>query len=203
MSKKGGNEAEMARMEELARQRKIRQGTASINSTFDGQFTRDFFSGRRQAFLDYAQPQLDSQHADAQKELTFSLARSGLLNSSSRGDLASELAKKYAIQKQNVADQALTYQNQTKSNVEDARAGLISTLNATGDATQAANDAITRASILSQPQSYSPLSDLFADFTSAIGKQAAAERAFNYGAGPMPTFGAVLTGPSRSAVVNR
>lgn len=203
MSKKGGNEAEMARMEELARQRKIRQGTASINSTFDGQFTPDFFSGRRQAFLDYAQPQLDSQHADAQKELTFSLARSGLLNSSSRGDLASELAKKYAIQKQNVADQALSYQNQTKSNVEDARAGLISTLNATGDATQAANDAITRASILSQPQSYSPLSDLFADFTSAIGKQAAAERAFTMGGGPRPTYGTILTAPPISAVVNR
>lgn len=203
MSKKGGNEAEQARAEELARQRKIRKGTASINSTFDGQFTPQFYDDRLKAFLDYATPQLDSQHADAQKELTFSLARSGLLNSSSRGDLASELAKKYAIQKQNVADQALSYQNTAKTNVEDARANLISTLNATGDATQATNDAITRASVLSQPQAYSPLSDLFVDFTSAIGKQAAAERAFNYGAGPMPTLGTVLTAPSRSAVVNR
>ncbi|MFG1193378.1 hypothetical protein [Xanthobacter flavus] len=203
MSKKGGNEAEMARMEELARQRKIRQGTTSINSTFDGQFTPQFYDDRLKAFLNYATPQLDSQHADAQKELTFSLARSGLLNSSSRGDLASELAKKYAIQKQSVADQALSYKNTAKTNVEDARANLISTLNATGDATQATNDAITRASVLSQPQAYSPLTDLFADFTSAIGKQAAAERAFTMGGGPRPTYGTILTAPPISAVVNR
>lgn len=142
-----------------------------------GGFGDDFFGKRRQAYIDYASPQLEDQFGDANKELTFSLDRSGLLNSSVRGEKSAELTKLFDINKQKVADDALSYETQARNSVEDARAGLISTLNATGDAEGAANAAIARATALSQPTAFSPISNLFADFTAGLGSQAAIERA--------------------------
>lgn len=175
--KGGGNEAKQARKDEQERQQRIREGTTKINSTFDSQFNDKFFDGRRDAFMSYATPQLEDQYGKAGKELTFSLARGGLLDSSARGQKMGELQKLYDVNKQKVADDALASSTQAKNAVEDARGNLISTLNATGDAQGAANSALTRASVLSQPAAYSPLGQLFTDFTSTLGIQAAQERA--------------------------
>jgi hypothetical protein len=87
------------------------------------------------------------------------------------------LQQLYDTNKQKVAEDALAYSTQAKTSVEDARANLIGTLNATGDAEGAANSALARSAALSQPAAYSPLGQLFTDFTSALGIQAAQERA--------------------------
>ncbi|MFK3857827.1 hypothetical protein [Agrobacterium pusense] len=146
-------------------------------------FDDAYFDGRRQAYIDYANPQLEQQYADAQKQLTFALTRGGLLDSSVRAEKTGELQKLYDVNKQKIADEALSHATQARNSVEDARSNLIATLNATGDAEGAANQAITRASALSQPAAYSPLSQLFADFTSGLGTQAALERANYYSGG--------------------
>lgn len=184
MGKKGGgNEAAQARKEEQKRQAKIREGTTRVNSIFDGQFNEPYFDGRRQAYIDYANPQLEDQYGDAQKELTFALARSGLLDSSVRGEKTADLQKRYDLSKQEIADKALAYSGESKTAVEDARSNLIATLNATGDAEGAASGAINRASALSKPAAFSPLSSLFADFTAGLGTQAALEKANYYSGG--------------------
>jgi hypothetical protein len=152
-----------------------------------GAFTNDFFKGRRDAYTSYATPQLEDQYGKTQKELIFSLDRSGNLDSSARGEKVADLQKLYDIQKQGVADKALSYENQSRNSVEDARANLIATLNATGDAEGAAKSALARADILSAPTEYSPLGQLFTDFTSGLGIQAAQERSFAAG-GPKPTY---------------
>jgi hypothetical protein len=175
--KDGGNEAAQARADEAARQAKIREGTANVNSIFDSNFNDDFFNKRRDAYLDYANPQLEDQYGDANKQLTFSLARSGLLDSSVRGEKLGDLQKLYDTQKQAVADKALGYETGARNSVEDARGNLISTLNATGDAEGAAKGALARSSALSAPDVYSPLGQLFTDFTNGLGIQAAQERA--------------------------
>lgn len=146
-------------------------------------FNNDFFSKRRQAFLDYATPQLNDQYGDAQKELTFSLARNGTLDSSVRGQKAGELRKLFDLNRQQIADQALASESEARTAVEDARSGLVATLNATGDATGAANSALARSAALSKPAAYSPLSNLFADFTAGLGTQAALEKANYYSGG--------------------
>ncbi len=142
-----------------------------------GQFDDAFFRGRRDAFTAYATPQLEDQYTDAQKELAFSLDRSGLTDSSARGQQVGKLQKLYDTNKRNVADQALSYETQARTGVEDARAGLVATLNATGDAEGAATSALARAQALSAPPAYSPLGQLFTDFTGGLGIQAAQERA--------------------------
>lgn len=142
-----------------------------------GAFGGDFFDKRRQAYVDYAMPQLQDQYKDAQRELTYSLARGGNLASSTAGTQTGDLSKLYGTNQQAIADKALGYANEARTAVEDARGDLIKTLNATGDAEGAAKGAINRAAALSRPDTYSPLSQLFADFTSTLGTQAALERA--------------------------
>ncbi|GLO68643.1 hypothetical protein MACH17_01600 [Phaeobacter inhibens] len=105
------------------------------------------------------------------------------MEGSARAQKTSELSKLYDLESQNLADKALEHENKSRTNVENARADLVSTLNATGDASGAANSAIARSAALSQPAAYSPLADLFTSYTSALGTSAAAERARSYGWG--------------------
>lgn len=182
-SKGGGGEAAAARADEQYRQEQIRAGTADINSKFDGQFNDDFFANRRKAFTDYATPQLEEQKSDAEKQLTFALARNGTLDSSVRGQKAGELQKRYDLLGQQIGDQALASETDARNAVEDSRANLIATLNATGDATQVGQAALARSAALSKPAAYSPLTNLFSDFTAGLGTQAALERANYYSGG--------------------
>lgn len=197
---KGSNkEAQQARADEQARQERIRQGTDRVNTIFGNNFNDDFFTGRREAFMGYATPQLEDQYAKTNNDLTFSLARSGMLDSSVRGQKFGELQRLYDTNKQQLADQALQEETSARTAVEDARANLITTLNATGDAEGAANSALTRASALSRPNAFSPLSNLFGNFTNTLGIQAAQERAAAASGGAYaPRYNTGLFGGSQS-----
>lgn len=151
-----------------------------------GGFDDNFFSGIRKSFVDFAKPQVDDQFRKAGAQSTFGLARSGLLDSSVRGEQNAELQKQYDINLQDINDKARGYETESRNNVERTRADLISMLQATGDATGAANAALTRASTLATPPSYSPLGQLFQDSTAMIGQQLAQERAFALGLAPRP-----------------
>lgn len=204
MAKSTGNEAKLAREDEQARQERIRQGTTKINDIFDSQFTDNFFNSRKQAYMDYATPQLDDQFGNTTKELVYALDRAGLLDSSTRATKEAELNKTYQLQRQDIADKALASANTERSSIEDARSGLIATLNATGDADQAAKSAITRASALSTPAAYSPLSNLFADFTNTLSTQAALEKANALSGGATGVrYSTGLFAPSNSMSVSR
>ncbi len=197
--KSGGNEAALARKDEQERQARIRAGTERVNTIFDGQFNDSFFDGQAKRYTDYAMPQVDEQRGKANKELTFALSRSGQLEGSTRADLSGELQKRYELQSQKVRDDALAFGTNARNNVEGARTDLVGMLNATGDAEGAARSAISRSAALSQPAAYSPITNLFADFTAGLGTQAAAERAFAYG-GPRPTYNTGLFAPKGGAV---
>jgi hypothetical protein len=166
-----------------------------------GQFTPEYYNNVQQDYVNYATPQLEDQYGKAQKELTFALARGGNLDSSARAQKEGELQQGYDLNKQKVADDALAYKTKAQTSVEDARANLVSMLNATGDAEGAAKSALSRASALSQPAAYSPLSSLFADFTAGLGTQAALEKANYYSGGQTGArYSTGLFTPSSSAV---
>lgn len=178
------NAANDAAAMERIRQQNIRDGTARINSIFDGGapgatsgFNDQFFDDRRQAYLDYATPQVDRQFGDAQKQLTFSLARGGLLDSSVRGDKVAGLQEAYDLNRQQVGDQALAFETDARNSVEGARSNLIAMLNATGDSQGAANSALAQAQALSQRPAFSPLTQLFTSAAEGFGAKNAADRA--------------------------
>jgi hypothetical protein len=176
-SKTADRNAQVDRATEAQRQATIRQGTANIDNIFNSQFNDDFYNKQQSGFVNYATPQLDDQLGKAREALTYSLARGGVLNSSVRSQKEAELQQQADLQRQGIADQGLSYGTQARNNVESARANLISTLNATGDAEGAANSAMSRATALSQPAAYSPVGQLFSTFLSGLGTQAAAEKA--------------------------
>lgn len=191
MAKKsdGGQAAAMqASQQEQQRQNKIRSGAAAIDNTFS-QFNDDFYKGRRDGFLNYAKPQLDDQYADTRKQLTYWLDGRGLLDSSVRAQKEAELQKKYDLNSRSVADQALDYENQTRNQVSEARAGLVRDLQATGDASGAQQAAVNRATALSAQPTFSPLASLFGDFTNTLATQANLERGEAYSGGMIkPAF---------------
>ena len=202
-AKAASREAERAREQEEARQAEIRRGRQNIDQTFS-QFDDNFFAGQRQAFKDFALPQLDQQFGDASKELSFDLARSGLLNSSVRGEQGGRLQRLYDQNMQQVTNEALSREQQQRTSIEDARANLLSMLQTTGDAQGATNQALSRAAVLSQPQPFSPMGQLFQDFTAGLGTQAAMERAGSVSGGRFqPRYDTGLFGAPSNAVVNR
>lgn len=142
-----------------------------------GGFDDQFFQDRRQAYLDYATPQLEQQYGDAQRDLTFALARGGLLDSSARASKVGDLQRLYDLNMQHVSDEALNYETEARNAVEDARASLIQQLNVTGDVQGAVNAARARSQALSQAPTFSPLANLFSSFTEGLGNRLAHERA--------------------------
>lgn len=194
-------EARAARQAEDERQGRIRRGTNRVNYLFDRQFDgTGFYAEQGQNYRDYAMPQLDEQYRDAGSELGFDLARRGLTDSSVRADRTADLSELYELNRQDVVDQSRQVANDARSGVEDARNDLILTLQSTADAEGATRSALARADALSQPEAYSPLEDMFLQFTSGLSSQAALERAYAAGSGVRPRFNMGIYGPSSSSV---
>lgn len=133
-----------------------------------GGFNEAFYQKRAKDYVDYATPQLERQAADARKQLIFSLSRGGNLSSSAGFDKNASLDRDVNEQRIGIANEGLNQANQTRSQVENIRSGLVSELNATGDDSAAAASAIRQASNINSPVGYSPLGNLFQSFTNTL-----------------------------------
>lgn len=169
-------DAERARAEEEARKARIKAGTDRIDANF-AQFTPDFYDTYRDNYMGFYQPEIDRKFADAQDQLTYALARAGTLNSSMAGQKQAELAAAYDTQRAITLSEANAATDSLRSSVANEKSGLVSLLNATGDADRAANESLARSQQLFQKQpSYNPLGDIFAGIASGIGSYAEAQR---------------------------
>jgi hypothetical protein len=165
-------------MQALQRQNEINAGMQNINATF-APFNDAFYDKRRQAMVDYYSPQIDQQFADATKQLTFALARSGGAQSSAAAQQRADLERKAMTARQGVMDRADSSTQDMRNSVEAARASLVDMLNQTGSAASTMDQARSRVAALSAPQSYSPLADLFSSGAGIAGQQKALEDAWN------------------------
>jgi len=156
--------AEIARQKEIERQARIAAGTEQINKNF-GTFDDNYYGGVGQAYNDFYLPLVDEQYQQAHRGLTYKLANTGNLTSSAGATTLANLFRDYNRQRASIGDQALGSERDLRNNVEQNRSELISQLNATADPEAAAASATARAKSLAMPTPFSPLGDLFQQYT--------------------------------------
>ena len=104
-----------------------------------GGFDDAFYNAYKQKVLDYYQPDEQRQYDAAQRDLTYSLARAGTLQSSTAADKQGELAYNDALQKANIVANANTQEGNLKSQIQANKQSLINQLYSTEDPTLTAN----------------------------------------------------------------
>jgi len=176
----GDGGAAQARADEQARQARIKQGVGNINERFN-QFDDSFFKQRGQAYKNFATPQVNDQYKQVSDQLAFSLARTGLGQSSEAARQGGVLMRDNALARQQLAEGATTEATKARQSVEDQRNALISQVNMTADPELAAQNALRSAGILEQQQAFNPVANLFANTT---GMLSAAQNAGYYSGGP-------------------
>lgn len=169
----GPDPAEEARKAEQKRQGSIRQGMGGIDAAF-GQFDDNFFNQRRDAYMNYALPQLNDQYASARKNLIYALSRNGNLQSTAGAERMGALKKQYDAQSLAVKSQADQIANQTRSDVENSRSDIVSQLEASADPGAASTAALNRARLLTAAPAFSPLGALFQNVTAGLAASAPA-----------------------------
>ena len=169
---KKDNSAEIARQEEAKRQARIAQGQQGIDSAFSG-FNDEFYGNYGKQYSDYYDPQLNDQYGDAVKRLTLQLAQTGNLTGSAGATQLSDLKKFYDTQKMSMTNQSLDAVNQLRGNIDQRKSQLYADNRAAADPGSAAAAAASAAQYLQPTAPTSPLANVFADFFSNVGNQAA------------------------------
>ena len=139
----------------------------SVTSQYDtgqtsGGFDDAFYNAYKQKVLDYYQPDEQRQYDAAQRDLTYSLARAGTLQSSTAADKQGELAYNDALQKANIVANANAQEGNLKSQIQANKQSLINQLYSTEDPTLTANlaESSAAASRLQDP-TLTPAAALF------------------------------------------
>lgn len=161
-------EAERVRQAEMRRQENIVAGQGEISSAF-GQFDDNFFNQRMQSFMDFATPQLDKQYEDQMRSLTASLARSGNLNSSLRGERMAQLQQEYDRGRLTLADQGRGFADQARASTDAARARLMESNASLADPGTIRASAAAEASRLAINPQYSNLGTLLSNLSTDVG----------------------------------
>jgi hypothetical protein len=163
-------QAEEARQREEKRKADILAGTERIDQNF-GRFDDNFYGQRRQAYLDYAIPQLDQQLAEARKQLTFALGNAGQLRSSAATERLGRLTQDYELQRSGLVSEADNQAQQLRTSVANSRNTLIDQLNAAADPDAAYNNSLARATLIQNtPNSFSPLGQLLGNAAQGVGQ---------------------------------
>lgn len=158
----GGGDGGAAKMER-ARQGRINQGMGQIKDLFGG-YDDKFFDARKQAYLDYANPQVMDQYRTTKNNLAYTLARNGIMGSSAAVGEQGALDKNLAMQQNNVANAAQGQANQLREQVQNNRSNLTNQLISSGDPSVVAENSAAATANLRAPSTFQPLSNLFSDF---------------------------------------
>lgn len=161
------------RQKEEERKRAIASGKQQLESIFGGLTGADgsspLWEQQQQAYLDFAQPQLQDQYGDAQKQLTYALANQGQLGGSISGDRFGKLDRDFQLQQQEVGDRARGYATRARGDIEQQRQSLLSTLNSTADVNAVTTSARNQVGTMQQMPSFSALGPLFQNATAGLG----------------------------------
>jgi len=156
---------------------------ASMGQLFTGTqeykgFQPSFYDKQKQAYLDYANPQLQEQMGKARRNLTFALSRAGTLSSSIAARNQADLGKSYARQQRQIASRAQDVANQARSGVSQQRDQLTRTLQATADPSAVTDQIGGIMQTLRSTPNFQPLAPVLQDAGAGIG---AYRQGYQYG----------------------
>ncbi|MDE2098680.1 MAG: hypothetical protein KGL39_15605 [Patescibacteria group bacterium] len=155
----GGAAAQMA-----AQQAQVRQSQAEINKDFAG-FTPDFYN---KAATDYTQsvtPGMFKDFQNTKNNLTYALARAGILNSGSAVTRNASLTNQLAQNESQIAGNAQQQSNNVQASVNTQKGQLLQQAQAGTDPSVINAQATGAVSQLRAPSAIQPLGNLFADWS--------------------------------------
>src|SRR3546814_8372533 len=125
----------------------------------------------------YYQPQLDRQYQNARRKSVLGLHRTGNLSSSAGAGKLGDLTRAYNDNRTLLANNALSAVNDLRGRIEASRNDLYGQNRAAADPSAAASQAAAQVGFLGTPPAFSPLGQLFGNFTNMATTGLAAERA--------------------------
>lgn len=145
---------------ERARQSRINEGVKQLDSDFGG-FNEDFYNKAKNRYVSYNEPQLMQQYGNTRNNLTYALARSGLLHSGSANTRNQSLQNELAVQQDRVGNQAQDFSNQIRGRVAEQKGNLVGQLQQSADPSAIQSESAAATSALRAPSVIQPIGNLF------------------------------------------
>jgi hypothetical protein len=119
-----------AEQRELERQQKLKDGSAQVNSMYDG-FDQSYFDNIRNNYVnDFANPQIAQQEQRDALAAKFGLARSGNLQSSAAAKQFADIAQIYGQTRVDAASRGQSLAEQRRADIENNRRSTLTALQA-------------------------------------------------------------------------
>lgn len=143
----------------------IKQNQLFTGTTTRAGYGEDYYQKRADDYLKTATPQMMDQYRTTKNNLTFALARNGILNSGAAVQRNGALSRELATQRTQLASNAQGQANAARAQVADLRSNLVNQLVASGDPSLVAGQANAATAGLRAPSPVQPLGNLFQDWT--------------------------------------
>jgi hypothetical protein len=141
----------------------ISQGMTTIDQQFS-QFGPDFYTKAAKDYQDYATPQVMGDFRNTKNNLSYALARNGLLNSGAAVSREASLNKQLAQNESNIANTGQDQSNALRQTVASQRNQLVSQVQAGAAPSQVATSAEATTAGLRAPTALPPVGNMFSDW---------------------------------------
>lgn len=135
----------------------------------------EFFDKAKDDYLSYYMPQFDRQEQEARRRMIVGLSRSGNLDGSVGQKTQADFSVDATTNRQRIIDEALKYSQGIRSNIEQTKGNLRSQLEAGSGVENIAAQAAAQANALTAPAAFSPLGELFKNYTGAVANSTIAQ----------------------------
>lgn len=153
-----------AAMQEAQRQAAVKQADQHIDSNFAG-FDDGFFKKAGTDYTAAEAPQMFSDYRTTRNNLTYALARGGMLDSGSAVNRNSGLQRQLATNESTVANNAADAENKLRTGVAGQKSNLYQLASSGADPAQINAQSVAATSGLRAPSPIQPLGNLFADWS--------------------------------------
>jgi hypothetical protein len=149
---------------EKRRQVAISRGMDDIDKEFSG-FDDNYYKDVSNDYLKYATPQMMNEYARTKNQLSFSLARNGLLNSGAAVSKNESLSGELSRQESNLSNAAASEANTARAKVSDAKTNITNQLITSGNPSLAREQSAEATAGLRAPSAFAPIGNLFGDWS--------------------------------------